>query len=1031
MAETVSASAIVLQVLGRENYEDWSVRVRTYLMAKDLWDVVEARGEPPKPEKGEAKYKTWRKNNAEALHAIQISCGPDTFPLIRDKITAKTAWNTLVAEFKPDLQKTPETVTGSAIVLQGRDNYEDWSVRVRDYLLAKDLWDVVEAPGEPPKPQQGEAIYKTWTENNAEALHAIQNSCGPDTLPLIRDKITAKTAWNTLIAAFKPDLQKIPGNANNFHQYEALFRAVKDGDCNATNEFLEKNKNAVSARITYLGKTALHTAADAGRTKIVELLVKKMRKEDLVIQGNDGKTALVVAINRGDMEMVKCMVRKNKNIVRILDRSNRLPVVLAYRNSFWEIARYLYSITPPEDLNGSINGATLVSQCFYAQQYDIAWDLIHRCPNLITTKDLFEESPLFALASVPSAFPSGMPLIFWKKWIYNCIHIQPASPFVNITIEDDTNTNNNNTTATSTSSSSSTFHKNFICSGINHIYRMKLVHTRSSEFLEYMCDRIKSLNSEQMKDGVVQSSVLRAVERGIPEFVKSICNANRELARSTNEMGRSIFHYAIECRQEKVYNLIYGHDMRNAISSLTDAYNNNMLHMAALLSPFAQLNRIPSAALQMQRELQWFKEVETVVAPKAREFINWTDYMTPRDLFTKHHRNLLKEGEKWMKDTATSFTVVGALIVTLMFATAFTIPGGYKGDTGFPIFINERLFMVFIISDAISLFSATTSSLMFLGILTSRYAEDDFLKFLPTKMIIGLFTLFFSIATMMIAFSAALLLILKEKPWTTTPIILLSCVPVTLFAAIKIPLLVEILLSTYGRGIFDKNACLDFDLEKWLQQILHLESEPQEACRADVNRRTHKAIDRDHLVDLSIQLPLYGGVPDGVVELLGLDAGAGARGKESVPAVEVPVADLQERSVDDVVHKEAPLDNVLVDISSGETKVASQHAPNVSSVVVTGSRRTVERVDRVVASECVRRVAESLASLVSDARARSTEPLKKKRKGGGTRLGHLAMGLSLNLGLRIRLDKPATKGENPSPTLVVDLGTPELRLLVV
>lgn len=159
------------------------------------------------------------------------------------------------------------------------------------------------------------------------------------------------------------------GNANNFHQYEALFRAVKDGDCNATNEFLEKNKNAVSARITYLGKTALHTAADAGRTKIVELLVKKMRKEDLVIQGNDGKTALVVAINRGDMEMVKCMVRKNKNVVRILDRSNRLPVVLAYRNSFWEIARYLYSITPPEDLNGSINGATLVSQCFYAQQY--------------------------------------------------------------------------------------------------------------------------------------------------------------------------------------------------------------------------------------------------------------------------------------------------------------------------------------------------------------------------------------------------------------------------------------------------------------------------------------------------------------------------------------------------------------------------------------------------------------------------------------------------------------------------------------
>lgn len=90
-----------------------------------------------------------------------------------------------------------------------------------------------------------------------------------------------------------------------------------------------------------------------------------------------------------------------------------------------------------------------------------------------------------------------------------------------------------------------------------------------------------------MHDGCVHHAVLRAVERGIPEFVTSVCKANRELARNTTEMGRSIFHYAIECRQEKVYNLIYGHDMKNAISTLTDSSNNNMLHMAALLSPFS------------------------------------------------------------------------------------------------------------------------------------------------------------------------------------------------------------------------------------------------------------------------------------------------------------------------------------------------------------------------------------------------------------------------------------------------------------
>ncbi|BBN67355.1 Ankyrin repeat family protein [Prunus dulcis] len=142
-------------------------------------------------------------------------------------------------------------------------------------------------------------------------------------------------------------------------------------------------------------------------------------------------------------------------------------------------------------------------------------------------------------------------------------------------------------------------------------------------------------------------------------------------------------------------------------------------------------------------------EVETIALPRIKESNN-NDSMTPRELFTKNHKELVKEGERWMKESATSCTVVGALIITIMFAAAFTVPGGNDEETGFPIFLHKNLFMAFIVSDAVSLFSSTTSVLMFLGILTSRYAEDDFLKSLPTKMIIGLSTLFISIATMMI-----------------------------------------------------------------------------------------------------------------------------------------------------------------------------------------------------------------------------------------------------------------------------------------
>jgi hypothetical protein len=185
--------------------------------------------------------------------------------------------------------------------------------------------------------------------------------------------------------------------------------------------------------------------------------------------------------------------------------------------------------------------------------------------------------------------------------------------------------------------------------------------------------------------------------------------------------------------------------------------------------------------------------------------------LTPRELFTKNHIDLKKEGEKWMKGTATSCTVVGALIVTIMFAAAFTVPGGNNQDTGFPIFLDERLFMLFIISDALSLFSSTTSVVMFLGILTSRYAEDDFLESLPKKMIIGLSTLFFSIAAMMIAFSTALLIMLQgQYSWIIIPVICLASVPVTLFILMQFPLLVDMYMSTYGPGIFDKK------MERWV-----------------------------------------------------------------------------------------------------------------------------------------------------------------------------------------------------------------------
>lgn len=203
-------------------------------------------------------------------------------------------------------------------------------------------------------------------------------------------------------------------------------------------------------------------------------------------------------------------------------------------------------------------------------------------------------------------------------------------------------------------------------------------------------------------------------------------------------------------------------------------------------------------------EFAALQEVESIVQPKYREMVNF-NHRTPQALFTEQHRKLVEEGERWMKDTSESCTVVAALISTIMFSAIFTVPGGYDQYSGIPIYLHRNSFMVFMVSDAMSLFASTSSLLMFLGILTSRYREEDFLKSLPTKMIVGLSCLFFSIATMMITFGITLFMMLRDRfPWISFPIILLASLPVTLFALLQFPLLVEIFFSTYGPGIFDR-----------------------------------------------------------------------------------------------------------------------------------------------------------------------------------------------------------------------------------
>ena len=86
-----------------------------------------------------------------------------------------------------------------------------------------------------------------------------------------------------------------------------------------------------------------------------------------------------------------------------------------------------------------------------------------------------------------------------------------------------------------------------------------------------------------------------------------------------------------------------------------------------------------------------------------------------------------------MKEIANSCTAVDTLIVTIMFAAAITVPGGNKQESGLPMFLNVKVFMLFIISDALSLLFASISLLIFLSFTSSSYKAEDFIQSYPKR----------------------------------------------------------------------------------------------------------------------------------------------------------------------------------------------------------------------------------------------------------------------------------------------------------
>lgn len=137
-------------------------------------------------------------------------------------------------------------------------------------------------------------------------------------------------------------------------------------------------------------------------------------------------------------------------------------------------------------------------------------------------------------------------------------------------------------------------------------------HECAVQFVKYVCEQRSSMSIDQQASYFLrnQNSILSiAIRDGIEEFVTIVLQYFPDLTNYNAMEGRNLLQAAIQFRQEKIVNIfkemspIY---TKNMCSKVPTPYKST-LHLAGKLAPPSKLFSVSGAALQMQRELQWFE----------------------------------------------------------------------------------------------------------------------------------------------------------------------------------------------------------------------------------------------------------------------------------------------------------------------------------------------------------------------------------------------------------------------------------------
>ncbi|KAG6658627.1 hypothetical protein CIPAW_04G174800 [Carya illinoinensis] len=91
----------LVPIFSGENYDYWSLKMKTFFLSQDRWDVVEKGvAVPSKGVLDSAQHKQESTKDARALFILQQAVTKSIFPRLMRANTSKGAWQILQLEFQ-------------------------------------------------------------------------------------------------------------------------------------------------------------------------------------------------------------------------------------------------------------------------------------------------------------------------------------------------------------------------------------------------------------------------------------------------------------------------------------------------------------------------------------------------------------------------------------------------------------------------------------------------------------------------------------------------------------------------------------------------------------------------------------------------------------------------------------------------------------------------------------------------------------------------------------------------------------------